>query len=136
MFRMRLSATAQADIIHVLQWTQDRFGGDVRERYELLLSSALRALLVDPLRLGSVARPELGADLRSYHLRNNRKEARVARPRHLILYRVCAITVEVGRVLHDAMELERHLTFDFPFESSESPPSAGTHTGDNGNTCS
>lgn len=136
MFRVRLSATAQADIIHVLQWTQDRFGAEVRERYERLLSSALRALLIDPLRIGSVARPELGADLRSYHLRNNRKEARIARPRHLILYRVRATTVEVGRVLHDAMELERHLTFDFPSESSESPPYAGMHTGNNGNACS
>jgi toxin ParE1/3/4 len=120
MLRIRLSAEAQADILHILEWTQDRHGDGVREQYEKLVLSALRDLLADPLRLGSVARPELGDEVRSYHLRNNRKEGRIARPRHLILYRMRTITVDVGRVLHDAMELERHLTFDFSYGPSAS----------------
>ena len=100
--------------MHILEWTHDRYGGGMRERYERLLSSSLRDLLADPLCFGSVARPELGEEVRSYHLRTNRKKAGIVRPRHLILYRVRATTVEIGRVLHDAMEQERHLTFDFP----------------------
>jgi toxin ParE1/3/4 len=117
MARLRLSALAQADIAHVLSWTEQRRGDRARERYEQLLSSALRDLAVDPLRLGTVPRPELGEGVRSYHLRSARKQAGVARPRHLILYRISgASTVEVGRVLHDAMELERHATFDLPRE--------------------
>ena len=136
MLRIRLSAEAQADIIHVLQWTQDRYGGGAGQCYERLLSSALRDLLADPLRLGSIARPKLGQDARTYHLRTDRTEAGIARPRHLILYRMRPTTVEVGRVLHDAMELERHLTFDIPSEPSELPPGAVTHTGDDGRTCS
>jgi hypothetical protein len=44
--------------------------------------------------------------------------SRVARPRHLILHRISpAGAVEVGRVLHDAIELERHAPFEFPLEA-------------------
>jgi toxin ParE1/3/4 len=50
-------------------------------------------------------------------LRHSRKPSEVARPHHLILYRIAdGSIVEVGRVLHDAMELERHVAFDFPSE--------------------
>lgn len=115
MARLRLSALAQSDIAHVLSWTEQRHGDRARERYGHLLSSALRDLAADPLRPGSAARPELGEGVRSYHLRAARKQAGVARPRHLILYRIRGTSiVEVGRVLHDAMEPERHAAFDLP----------------------
>jgi toxin ParE1/3/4 len=117
MARLRLSALAQADIMDVLSWTAQRYGDQARERYEQLMSAALRDLSADPLRLGTVARPELGEGVRSYHLRSSRKRTSVARPRHLFLYRIRGTSVvEVGRVLHDAMELERHAAFDFPSE--------------------
>ena len=115
MARLRLSALAQSDIVQLLAWTEQRHGERARERYEQLLSSALRDLAAAPLRLGTTARPELGEGVRSYHLRSARKQAGVARPRHLILYRTRGTSiVEVGRVLHDAMDLERHATFDHP----------------------
>jgi toxin ParE1/3/4 len=118
MARVRLSALAQADIVSLLAWTEQRFGLLVQGRYERLLSSALLSLLDDPERVGRAARPELGDGVRSYHLRWAKRRSNVARPRHLILYRIGdAGTVEVGRVLHDAMELERHARFDFPPES-------------------
>lgn len=108
---------AQADIVNTLAWTMRRFGTQAQERYERLLSSALADLLADPQRIGSAARPELGDGVRSYHLQHSKKHSNVTRTRHLILYRMAdAGTVEVGRVLHDAMELERHVRFDFPPE--------------------
>jgi toxin ParE1/3/4 len=114
MAQLRLSAMAQADIINLLFWTEQRYGKTARTRYEYLLSAALRDLAADPLRIGTLARPELGPDIRSYHLRNSRKSAGVARPRHLFLYRMREESlVEVGRVLHDAMELERHAALAF-----------------------
>ena len=117
MARLRLSALAQADIVNVLAWTAQRFGDQAQARYEQLLAKALRDLSAEPLRLGSAARPELGNGVRSYHLRHSRKRSEVARPRHLILYGIAdGSIVEVGRVLHDAMELERHVAFDFPSE--------------------
>ena len=53
--------------------------------------------------------------VRSYHLRHSRDRARalggfVRQPRHLLLYRAMVPgIIGVGRLLHDAMEVERHL---------------------------
>ena len=108
---------AQADIVSLLDWTAEHFGVSAQERYERLLSSALSALLENPGRTGSAERPELGAGVRTFHLRWVRGRAGVAPPRHLIPYRFGdGGTVEVGRVLHDAMELERHAHFVFTTE--------------------
>jgi toxin ParE1/3/4 len=111
----RLSAAAEEDIIQLLAYTQDRFGELARRRYEALLVSGLKDVASDPERPGSVARPELGPAVRSYHLRHSRGRARtpdgpVRQPRHFLLYRVARPDlIGVGRVLHDAMEVERHL---------------------------
>ena len=116
---VRLSAAAEADIISMLAWTADRFGHTARRRYQALLITALRDIARDPERLGSAARPELGPAIQSYHLRHSRERASaleqiVRKPRHLLLYRaMLPNTVGVGRVLHDLMELERHLPTDY-----------------------
>lgn len=110
----RLSTAAEEDIVQLLTYTEANFGQIARVRYERLLITALRDIVADPERAGSIARAELGNNIRSYHLRHSREGARnkhgmVQRPRHLFLYRVAADSVGVGCVLHDAMELERHL---------------------------
>lgn len=115
----RLSTLARADIVGILEWTHTQFGELARLRYERLLVIALRELAAEPERTGSVVRPELGANVRSYHLRHSRDRARhesgvVRRPRHLLLYRFTRSgLIGVGRVLHDAMEIERHLPADY-----------------------
>lgn len=116
MRRYRLSSAAQSDIARLLVYTQDKFGTAVRERYQSLLVTALQDLAADPERIGSIARPELGKGLRSYHLRHSRERAAqeagatIRKPRHLALYRQAPTNlIEIVRVLHDAMELERHL---------------------------
>jgi toxin ParE1/3/4 len=115
--RIRISAAADADIDEILEWTAARFGGAATERYWCLISSALRDLRRNPARIGSARRPEIVDDARTYHLRYSRRESGVDRPRHLILYRVDAAgNVDVGRVLHEAMDLVRHASFDFPDE--------------------
>ena len=75
--------------------------------------AALRDIAADPLRGGSVARPELGSGVRSYHLVHSRHrvdaDGRVRRPRHVVLYRTMRPElIGVGRVLHDGMDLPRH----------------------------
>jgi toxin ParE1/3/4 len=112
---IRLAAAADADIIAILERSESEFGPAARRRYEQLLAAALRDVSEAPERPGSAARPELGNDIRSWHLRLSRERARMAgdsvrRPRHLILYTVIDdATVGVLRVLYDAMELHRHL---------------------------
>jgi toxin ParE1/3/4 len=115
----RLAATAQADIVDLLAHTEANFGELARRRYEGLLINGLRDIAADPQRIGSAARPELGKTGRSYHLRYSRDRARdvngiLHRPHHLVLYRVTdSHLLDIGRVLHDAMEIERHLPADY-----------------------
>lgn len=118
----RLSSAAQADIIGILARTHEHFGAQARLRYERLIAVALRDIAADPERTGSIDRPEFGENVRSYHLRHSRDRARdesgvVRHPRHLLLYRlVHPGMIGVGRLLHDAMEIERHLPEDYPGE--------------------
>lgn len=111
----RLAQAAKADIVDLLAYTEANFGEIARLRYERLLITALRDIASDPERIGSVARPELGENIRSYHLRHSRGRAKtehgiVVRPRHLLLYRFARPDlIGIGRVLHDAMEIERHV---------------------------
>ena len=71
------------------------------------------------MRPGTIRRPELGEEVRSYHLRHSRDRAAtpygiVRRPRHLLLYRVIsADVIGVGRILHDAMDIDQHVPTDF-----------------------
>jgi toxin ParE1/3/4 len=73
-----------------------------------------RDLAKDPTRPGSVERPELGDNVRSWHLRGSRYTAGdvVRRPRHFLIYRVEDDILVIGRVLHDTMELRRHVAVD------------------------
>ena len=114
MLRYRLSDSAQADIVGVLAWTHEQFGETARLRYERLIVAALRDVAGQPDRPGSIARPEFGAGVRSWHLRLSRQRAATAaavvrRPRHFLVYRVEPDLLVVGRLLHDAMELVQHL---------------------------
>jgi toxin ParE1/3/4 len=121
MFRYRLSQAAQGDLLDILAWTDEQFGGVARRRYENLIVTALRDVARHPDRPGSLARPELGARVRSWHLRLSREHVSpgvgvVRRPRHFLVYRLEPGLVVVGRVLHDAMELARHLDPDTAWE--------------------
>ena len=113
----RLSDAAQLDVINVLAWTHEQYGEAARLRYQSLIVAALRDVATQPDRPGSIARPELGASVRSWHLRLSRDHVAtgaevVRRPRHFLVYRPESALLVVGRVLHDAMELARHLDPD------------------------
>lgn len=126
MLRYRLSAAAQDDVINILAWTDEQFGEAARLRYERLIVAALRDLATLPERPGSIARPELGAGVRTWHLRLSRAHVApgpiVQRPRHFLVYRNEPALLVVGRVLHDAMELQRHVDPGSSWESSEEAP--------------
>jgi toxin ParE1/3/4 len=117
MTRYRLSNAAQADVIDILAWTHEQFGEPARLRYERLIVTALRDVAAHATRPGSIERPELGAGVRSWHLRLSRGHVGagagvVRRPRHFLIYRWEPALIVVGRVLHDSMELTRHLDPD------------------------
>jgi toxin ParE1/3/4 len=112
-----LTLRARDDIADILDSSAEHFGRSARLRYEALLQAALRDLADDPARPGSQARSEFTGAVRTYHLRHSRRRQRRAgmpaptTPRHLIVYRQPAPDeLLILRLLHDAMELSRHLS--------------------------
>ena len=116
--KLRVSAPAETDIEDVLEWSDDHFGELARARYAALIAAALRAIAEDCERVGVTERPDLGKGVLTYHLHFSRKlvpalRSRVQAPRHLLVFRLAEDgAIEVARLLHDSMELERHLPRD------------------------
>lgn len=112
------SVLARNDIADILDHSAERFGQSARRRYALLLEIAFEDLGLDPLRAGTQERPELGDGIRIYHIRHSRKRAgesdgAVGAPRHLIAFRrPSPDRLLIVRVLHDAMDMARHLSPD------------------------
>jgi toxin ParE1/3/4 len=112
MARYRLTHAAQSDIVAILAWSHERFGEEARKRYETLIATAVRAAAARSDEVGHTARPELGVGVFSWHLAQSRSHSpggTVHRPRHFLICRRDGALLVVGRVLHDAVELRRHL---------------------------
>jgi len=110
-----IASKAKSDMVSILAWTCDNFGIQTMQRYAKLIQTAIEEVAANPEVAGSVKRPELAKGCRTYHLFHSRKKAgarksRIRNPRHFLLYRVTeAGAAEIGRILHDSMELDQHL---------------------------
>ncbi len=117
-----VSPAAEQDIVAILRWTHEHFGQPARLRYEALLLQAIRDIAANPERLGCCARTELAGAARTYHLHFSRNRVapatgRVKNPRHFLLYRSRDDgAIELGRVLHDTMDLKRNLPSEYRTE--------------------
>lgn len=119
MARYRLTHAAQADIASILAWSHDQFGEEARKRYEALIATAIREAATRSDEVGRTVRPELGEGVFSWHLAQSRIHSpggNVHRPRHFLIGRPDGDVLVIGRVLHDAMELRRHLHPQQPWE--------------------
>ena len=105
---VRLSAAAEADYRQILRWTVEQFGVAQARSYADTLSSALKALNAGPTILGVKARPEIGNNICTLHVARNGRKGR-----HFVMFRIGKIqgrnVIDVLRLLHDRMDLERHL---------------------------
>lgn len=111
---VRLTRTAQRDVKGILNWSRREFGESAVARYKALIKQALRDIGNDPERAGSKERPEMMIEgARTYHLAFSRSRVigpSVKRPRHFLLYRhLDERVIEVGRILHESRDLQRHL---------------------------
>jgi toxin ParE1/3/4 len=110
-----IAPRARSDIASILAWTEENFGPQTLKRYGKLIATAIEQVTANPDLAGSRKRPEIAEHCRTYHLFFSRKSAgragdRIRHPRHFLLYRVTkSSVVEIGRVLHDSMELHAHL---------------------------
>jgi toxin ParE1/3/4 len=110
-WRVRLGATAERDFTSILQWTAEHFGARQARLYRETLVRAIADLARGPDVAGSKPRDEIMPGMRTLHVARHGR-----RGRHLLLYRVVpGRIIEVGRILHDQMDLQRHL----PFPSDE-----------------
>jgi toxin ParE1/3/4 len=105
MTRLVISAAARRDIRQALDHSAQHWGSEQRQRYRALIGNGLRAVLNNPEHPASRVRDEILPGVRTYHI------AKPGRPgRHLIVYRIGPDRdVQVIRVLHDRMNLERAL---------------------------
>jgi len=103
---VRLAAAAETDYAEIVRWTAQQFGPRQARTYAATLDAALAALIKGPGVAGARRRSDIGPDLWSLHVARQRRTGR-----HVVIFRAPdgAAVVEVLRVLHDAMDLPRHL---------------------------
>src|SRR5690242_20435204 len=104
-YRLRFSTACVRDMEGVLGYTLAHFGQRSHEKYKKLIRQALLEIAINPDNPRAKPRPEIRENVRTYHIARRGKRAR-----HFFLYRVLNDHfVEIGRFLHDAMDLQQHL---------------------------
>jgi toxin ParE1/3/4 len=104
-WRVRLAQQAELDLFEIAKWTAQNFGARQAEHYAETVSMAIAALGDGPEILGSKARDEIGPGIRSLHVARQGRKGR-----HFVVFRVTGGGVmDVLRLLHDSMDLARHL---------------------------
>jgi len=106
-WRVRLGAAAELDFANIIRWTVENFGARQSRLYRDTLLQAIGELASGPDIAGSKARDDIARGLRTLHIARHGR-----RGRHFLVYRVAAGgAIEIGRILRDGMDLQRHLPF-------------------------
>ena len=103
-----LTATAVADYEEILDWTAEHFGEIQAFVYAETIDRALADLRIGPSAIGIIRRDDVVAGLCSLHIARKRRKGR-----HLVLFRITSNEIrriEVLRILHDAMDIIRHVS--------------------------
>ena len=104
-WRVRLGAAAELDFANILKWTAENFGPRQSRIYRDTLVQAIRELVEGPDIANSKARDEIMPGLRTLHVARHGR-----RGSHFLMYRVATKrTIEIVRILHDRMDLQRHV---------------------------
>lgn len=105
---VRFGRQAEQDYFEIVQWTTKTFGEAQARAYAKTISLAIEALHDGPDIAGTKARNEIGAGIRTLHVTR-----RGHKGRHFVAFRVGGEhTIDVLRLLHDSMDLVRHLPDD------------------------
>ena len=102
---VRLGRRAEQDYREILGWTERSFGAAQAQSYAQTISLAVQALAAGPDTPGSKLREEIGPGIRTLHIARNGRKGR-----HFVVYRVGGDrTIDVIRLLHESMDLQRHV---------------------------
>jgi toxin ParE1/3/4 len=107
--RVEVAPEARRDIAAILRISERNFGKAARSRYRELIQAAFDDLRNDPYPAALSKPPALPRGLCLLHLRNVRPPRDVSNPRHYVAFRVVGETVQILRVVHDAMNVAERL---------------------------
>ncbi len=100
-----LAEAAEADFRDIVRWTTEQFGDAQARVYAETLSAAIESLAGGPTVVGARSRDDIAKGLFALHV--GRKGS------HFVMFRIGKdrerACVEVLRLLHEAMDLARHL---------------------------
>ena len=109
-WQVRLTTIASDDFLAIIDWTAQRFGNAQAKSYAATITTALRELKAGPDTIGVRSRDDLGNGVMVFPVGRSGR-----RGRHLIILRAdpqAVTTLQVLRILHEAMDLPRHLSDD------------------------
>ena len=103
---VRLTDQATLDVENILDWTYEQFGLLQMEAYTDVINDAIEAMIEGPKLIDVRKCSELGNDLATLHVARHGRKGR-----HQLVFRVnhSESLIEVLRILHDSMDLVRHL---------------------------
>lgn len=105
LWRIRLASRAEQDFFEIVQWSVTNFGQQQAAVYAETLSLAIGALAGGPEVLGARCRAEIGNGIMTIHVAREGRKGR-----HFVVFRVDGeSTIDVLRLLHDSMDLVRHV---------------------------
>lgn len=120
LWTIRLAAAAEQDFREILRWTGENFGRGQARTYARTLSNALHDLALGPSIMGVRRRDDIGLGIHTLHVARKGRKGR-----HFIAFRVVPSRgehiIEVLRLLHDSMDLPRHLPAANESESTSEP---------------
>lgn len=104
-WRVRLGAAAELDFANILKWTTENFGERQSRVYRSTIVQAIGELTHGAKAAGSRARDDIMPGLRTLHVARQGR-----RGSHFLIYRITPKgTIEIVRILHDRMDLRRHI---------------------------
>ena len=104
-WRVRLTRQAESDFLEISRWTAENFGALQTEFYAETVTLAIEALRGGPEVVGTKARDEIARGVRTLHVARHGRKGR-----HFVVFRAAeGQIVEVLRLLHDSMDLARHV---------------------------
>ncbi len=117
---IRLAAAAEKDFREILRWTVENFGRGQARTYARTLSNALHDLALGPAIMGTRRREDIGLGIHTLHVARKGRKGR-----HFVVFRVASSrseqVIDVLRLLHDSMDLPRHLPAANESDSTSDP---------------
>ena len=105
-WRVRLAEQAELDLLSITIWTMENFGAQQAQKYTETISLALEALQDGSEILGATTQEDIGPGIRTLHVARHGRKGR-----HFLVFRTAPEqTIDVLRLLHDSMDLTRHVS--------------------------